>query len=158
MYSISEKINIKNKAIISRDVFANREMEQIVILYFKCTNCHHQNKIEITPYESGFPILEIYEGEKVLSRKELLENKMLTDDIIRRQLGTEFEQLTMVLDNKADMYEYTNELAKWARQNGYNGLIVPGARGAKDYENVIIFEQSYLNQIFNGKTAIPIKK
>lgn len=82
----------------------------------------------------------------------------LTDDIIRRQLGTEFEQLTMVLDNKADMYEYTNELAKWARQNRYNGLIVPGARGAKDYENVIIFEQSYLNQIFNGKTAIPIKK
>ncbi len=82
----------------------------------------------------------------------------LTDDAIRLQLGTEFQQLTKVLDDKADMYEFTNELAEWARQNGYNGLIVPGARGAQNYENVIVFEQSYINQILQGKTAIQIPK
>jgi RES domain-containing protein len=112
------------------------------------------NKTELVPYYGTWEDFSTYEYAGIQA-DNLLD---LTDDIIRRQLGTEFEQLTMVLDNKAEMYEFTNELAKWARQNGYNGLIVPGARGAKDYENVIIFEQSYLNQIFNGKTAILIKK
>ncbi len=41
---------------------------------------------------------------------------------------------------------------------GYNGLIVPGARGAKNYENVIIFEQGYVDQILQGKAAIKIVK
>jgi hypothetical protein len=56
------------------------------------------------------------------------------------------------------MYEYTNEIANWARKNGFNGLIVPGARGTQNYENIILFEQTYINQILQGKIAVPVKK
>ncbi len=79
MYSISEKITIKNRAIISKQFFKNEEIKQTAVLYFKCDSCNHQNKIEITPYESGFPVFQIYEEEKVLSKNELLGNKMLTE-------------------------------------------------------------------------------
>ena len=56
------------------------------------------------------------------------------------------------------MYEFTNEISKWSRQNNYNGLTVPGARGAKNHENVIIFEQNYADQILLGKTLFKIIK
>lgn len=88
----------------------------------------------------------------------------LTDDAVRQQLGTQFDDLvrtyTEVTDKltKAKNYEMTNEIASWARNNGYNGIIAPGARGAKDYENVILFDQSYINQILQGKTPVKITK
>ena len=39
--------------------------------------------------------------------------------------------------------DYKSALAgTWAQSKGYNGLIVNGARGNKDYVNLIIFNQS----------------
>ena len=113
-----------------------------------------ENQTELVPHYGEWNDFTTYKYTNVQA-DNLLD---LTDDVVRQQLGTEFEQLTKVLDDKGVMYEFTNELAKWARQNGYNGLIVPGARGAKNYENVIIFNQTYINQILKGKTAIPIPK
>ena len=46
-------------------------------------------------------------------------------------------------------------LASWARQKGYNGIIAPGARGAKNYENIILFNQSYIDDVV--KEIIPQK-
>jgi len=46
---------------------------------------------------------------------------------------------------------FTNVLASWAREKGYNGLIVPGARGLKDYDNVVLFDQAYIKNILKGK-------
>ncbi|PWJ42695.1 hypothetical protein BC781_102240 [Sediminitomix flava] len=48
------------------------------------------------------------------------------------------------------MYQFTNEIADWARIKGYNGLIVKGARGNKDYENIILFEQDYIDGILQN--------
>lgn len=61
------------------------------------------------------------------------------------------------MSDKTKAYEFTNVLGTWARENGYKGLRVPGARGAKDYINIIIFEQSELNTLLNGITPIPHK-
>ena len=36
-------------------------------------------------------------------------------------------------------------IASWARQKGYNGIIAPGARGSKNYENIVLFNQSYID-------------
>jgi hypothetical protein len=112
------------------------------------------NQTELVPHYGAWTDYSTYKYSNVQA-DNLLD---LTDDLIRQQLGTEFGQLTKVLDDKAIMYEFTNELAKWARQNGYNGLIVPGARGAKNYENVVIFEQSYIDQILKDKTPTKIVK
>ncbi|WP_109616825.1 hypothetical protein [Sediminitomix flava] len=51
---------------------------------------------------------------------------------------------------KIEMYQFTNEIADWARIKGYNGLIVKGARGNKDYENIILFEQDYIDGILQN--------
>jgi hypothetical protein len=42
--------------------------------------------------------------------------------------------------------------------SAYGGLIVPGARGTNNYENIILFEQNYINEILQDKIAIPITK
>ena len=78
MYSISEKIDIKKQGAISNKIFRNEEIGKRVIVKFDCCNCGYQNKIAITPYESGFPIIQVYEENKILSKNELLENKMLS--------------------------------------------------------------------------------
>jgi len=124
------------------------------------------NKTELVPHYGQWTDFSTYEYADIQA-DNLLD---LTDDMVRQQLGTSFEQLTVVFEIsktasaaeaaalRSKMYGITNGIAKWARQNGYNGLIVPGARGAKNYQNVIIFEQSYLDQILQGKTANKIKK
>jgi len=78
MYSISNKINIVCSGKLSKSFFCNEEIGETVVTTFNCCNCALENKIEITPYESGFPIFQIYNEEKVLSKIELLENKVLS--------------------------------------------------------------------------------
>jgi RES domain-containing protein len=112
------------------------------------------NQTELVPHYGEWSDFSIYKYSNIQA-DNLLD---LTNDAILQQLGLEFDQLTKVLEDKTIMYEFTNELAKWAKQKGYNGLVVPGARGAKNYENVIIFEQSYINQILQGKTQTQIPK
>lgn len=78
MYSLSSKIGILKRAEISKAKFINDQIGQMVITEFTCCSCGHQNKIELIPYESGFPIIQLYSDAKVLNEGELLENKMLT--------------------------------------------------------------------------------
>ncbi|UOH78892.1 hypothetical protein MT996_05335 [Ornithobacterium rhinotracheale] len=90
--------------------------------------------------------------------EKAIDNLPITDDLTRKKLGIEFNQLTQILDDKNKMYEFTNVIASWAREKGYNGIIAPGARGAKDYQNVILFNQNYIDNILTNKTRIKINK
>lgn len=118
------------------------------------------NQTELVPHYGTWNDFSTYKFENI-QVNNLLD---ITDDVVRQQLGTDFQQLVKISNDpnsqvaKSIMYEYTNEIAHWARQNGYNGLIVPGARGTNNYENIILFEQNYINEILQDKIAIPITK
>lgn len=76
----------------------------------------------------------------------------LTNQTVRDKLAVDFEGLTRNLgDDKVFNYEFTHEIGTWAKDN-YKGLIVPGARGTKDYKNIIIFKQVNVDAVFTGKT------
>ena len=72
----------------------------------------------------------------------------LTDDVVRQKLGVDFDLLTRSQNTGDDLvdaafnYELSHEIGAWASNNGYKGIIVPGARGSKDYVNTIIFKQA----------------
>ena len=82
----------------------------------------------------------------------------LTDDAIRKKLGTQFDDLVKTVGDREDIYDITNVLASWARQKKYNGIIAPGARGAKNYDNVILFDQSYIDDVLKGIKPQKISK
>ncbi|MFO0322473.1 MAG: hypothetical protein ACK504_08595 [Bacteroidota bacterium] len=112
------------------------------------------NQTELVPHYGTWSSFSTYKFSNVQ-----LDNLLdLTDDVIREQLATEFSQLVKISNSKSEMYEFTNELAIWARQQGYNGLIVPGARGTKNYENIVLFNQTYIDQVLQGKLAEKILK
>jgi hypothetical protein len=79
MYSISKKINIIKQAYLVKKIFTNDEIVPSAVTKFTCCDCGHENTIEITPYESGFPILQIYHEDKVVSKNELLKNGLVTE-------------------------------------------------------------------------------
>ncbi|MBK1896509.1 hypothetical protein [Chryseobacterium paridis] len=79
MYSISKKITINKEASIAKSNFINDEIIPSAVTTFTCCDCSHENTIEIVPYQSGFPILQIYEDHKVLSKNELLSHKIVTE-------------------------------------------------------------------------------
>ncbi|MCJ7936092.1 MAG: hypothetical protein MUW56_21300 [Chryseobacterium sp.] len=79
MYSITNKINIGKKALIQKDFFINDEISPSAATKFTCNGCGHENSIEIVPYQSGFPILQLYHENKVVSQDELLKNRMVTE-------------------------------------------------------------------------------
>lgn len=81
MYSISKKIIISKKALLTRDRFINDEAIPAAVTSFTCCDCKHENSIEISPYSSGFPILQIYQEGKVLSKEELLRNGMVSQTV-----------------------------------------------------------------------------
>ncbi|MCQ9633338.1 hypothetical protein MP477_00050 [Chryseobacterium sp. WG23] len=81
MYSISKKINIGKKALIQKDVFTNNETVPSAVVKFICCNCNHENTVEIIPYQSGFPILQLYHDEQILSGNELLKNGMVQETL-----------------------------------------------------------------------------
>ncbi|MCW1962178.1 hypothetical protein [Chryseobacterium viscerum] len=74
MYSISKKINITKKASVTKSTFLNDEALPAAITTFTCCNCGHENTVEIIPYESGFPIFQVYNEDKVVSKDELLKH------------------------------------------------------------------------------------
>ncbi|WP_431609604.1 hypothetical protein [Chryseobacterium sp. 'Rf worker isolate 10'] len=74
MYSISEKIKITGKASVEKSTFINDEALPSAITTFNCSNCNHKNALEIAPYSSGFPILQLYHEDKVISKDELLQH------------------------------------------------------------------------------------
>ncbi len=77
----------------------------------------------------------------------------LTDETVIRQLGTSFEQ--MKLSGVTNSYEYTQEIAIWAKKNGYSGIKFYGAQaGATSYTNFAIFDQSTVNSAIKGSTKV----
>ncbi|WP_223607956.1 hypothetical protein [Chryseobacterium sp. OSA05B] len=78
MYSISKKITIGQQALIAKNFFSNDEIIPAAVTTFTCCQCGNANTITIKPYESGFPIFQIYNEDKVLSKTELFENKIVT--------------------------------------------------------------------------------
>ncbi|WP_426478553.1 hypothetical protein ACP3T3_03560 [Chryseobacterium sp. CBSDS_008] len=74
MYSISEKINITGKALVEKNTFINDEALPSAKTTFICCSCGNKNTLKIAPYESGFPILQVYNEDKVLSKNELLQH------------------------------------------------------------------------------------
>lgn len=78
MYSISKKINISKQASVVKDHFINDDTIPCATTQFTCCDCGHQNTIEISPYKSGFPILQIYNEDQVIPKSVLLNNKILT--------------------------------------------------------------------------------
>ncbi|MGU3375147.1 hypothetical protein [Chryseobacterium sp. M5A1_1a] len=85
MYSISTKISIGKKVVIAQNRFINDETIPSAVTTFTCCDCNHENTIKISPYQSGFPILQIYADDKVLSKAELLKNSMTTETSQRMQ-------------------------------------------------------------------------
>jgi hypothetical protein len=87
----------------------------------------------------------------------------LTDPAVRQQVGVDFSLLTRVqetgitVSDKQFNYKFTNALGTWIRNN-YNGVIVPGARGAQDYSNVVLFDQSVVNVALGTTVPTPIPK
>ncbi|WP_061084502.1 hypothetical protein [Chryseobacterium indologenes] len=79
MYSISKNISLGKKALVAKNVFTNEETSPSVVTQFICCDCNHENSIEIIPYTSGFPIFQIYDRDHVLSKSELLNNKMVSE-------------------------------------------------------------------------------
>ncbi len=79
----------------------------------------------------------------------------LTDEATIKQLGTSFEQ--MKLSGVSNKYEYTHEVADWAKSNGYSGMKFNGAQGSGTvYENIIIFEQSTINSSITNSSIDPV--
>lgn len=77
----------------------------------------------------------------------------LTDVNTIETLGTSFEQ--MKLSGVTNAYEYTQEVALWAKNNGYSGIKFYGAQGgATNYTNFVIFEQSTVNSAIKGSATI----
>ncbi|MEJ5106958.1 hypothetical protein [Chryseobacterium sp. MYb328] len=85
MYSISKKIRIGKKALLKKDRFINDEAIPAAITQFACYECSHENLIEISPYQSGFPIMKIYHEDLVASKSELLKMGMVTETSQRMQ-------------------------------------------------------------------------
>ncbi|SDR15241.1 hypothetical protein SAMN05421664_3818 [Chryseobacterium soldanellicola] len=79
MYSISKKIKIGEKAAVVKSIFSNDEIVPSAVTKFTCLHCGHENTVEIIPYESGFPVFQIYNEDKIASKSELLQNKMVTE-------------------------------------------------------------------------------
>ncbi len=77
----------------------------------------------------------------------------LTDINTIEALGTTFEQ--MKLSGITNAYEYTQEVAIWAKNNGYSGIKFFGAQGgATSYINFVIFEQATVNNAIKGSANI----
>ncbi len=78
MFRIFHKIKILKAAIVSENTFRNEQTDPSVQSSFKCCHCSKYNKINIVPYQTGFPFSEIYKNEKVLTAHEILDNGLAT--------------------------------------------------------------------------------
>lgn len=79
MYSISRKIKLVKPALVVKNHFINDETIPSAKTKFTCCDCSHENTIEIFPYETGFPIFQVYNEDRILSKSELLNNRMVTE-------------------------------------------------------------------------------
>lgn len=74
----------------------------------------------------------------------------LTDENVLAKLGTTKSDMKLV--GGANQYEFTQEIAIWAKNRGYNGIKFFGAQGGStDYINFVIFEQEAVNKAIKGE-------
>lgn len=80
-----------------------------------------------------------------------LENMLdLTDSSVLNSLNIDKSILLRTSDDVNYNYHYTGLIGTWAQSKGYNGLIVPGARGTQNYKNVILFGRQYIEDTLGG--------
>lgn len=79
MFKIKNKIEIQSSSPNADRIFRNEEINPFAASSFKCCKCGHHNEFKITPYETGFGFKEIYQENKVLSKKEVLEHRIATE-------------------------------------------------------------------------------
>lgn len=79
MHSISKKIILGKQVLIAKKHFTNDEIIPSAIVKFTCNKCNHINTLEIIPYQSGFPIFNIYNENRVLSKAELINNNAVKE-------------------------------------------------------------------------------
>ncbi|WP_317918917.1 RES family NAD+ phosphorylase [Vibrio sp. MACH09] len=84
---------------------------------------------EISHYDPNAQDLRV-----ALTKEVNLENVLdLTDIKVRNQLYVSLEDIT-----KSGDYSKTQEIGKWAKQNGYDGILAPSARNPEGSNLVII--------------------
>lgn len=102
------------------------------------------NIIEVNSY-GGIVNKTLYEFTEV-KLSNLLD---LTDVKTIEALGTSIEQ--MKLTGVENSYEYTQEVAIWAKNKGYSGIKFYGTRGgSQSYTNYLIFDQETANLSIKG--------
>lgn len=73
----------------------------------------------------------------------------LTDPTTIQKLGTTIED--MKLTTGVNPYEFTQEVAIWAKNNGYSGVKFLGTQGGTTkYTNFVVFEQQVVNSSVKG--------
>ncbi len=82
----------------------------------------------------------------------------LTNENVLSKLKVLKDQLILTSGTNEVIYEFTNQLASWARDKGFNGIIAWGARGSQDYKNIILFYQNYIDNVVRGKPVTRIPK
>ena len=75
---------------------------------FICCNCNYENQIEIVPYSSGFPIFQIYNEDSVLTKKELLDNKIVTE----KQVDDLYNYIIEELNKYQDKYDFDTDFGR----------------------------------------------
>jgi len=102
------------------------------------------NIIEVSSY-GGTNNKTLYEFTQVQVNNIL----DLTNNNTIELLGTSISQ--MKLTGVQNSYEFTHEVAIWAKNNGYNGVKFFGTQGGSiPYVNFVIFEQSTVNSMIQG--------
>jgi hypothetical protein len=99
------------------------------------------NLYEAIHYNGGTANRDLYEFTEA-KVEGLLD---LTNEKTIKSLGTTFEQMKLIKDK--GQYEFTYEMAVWAKNKGYKGIKFFGARGgAEDYVNFVIFEENTVSK------------
>jgi hypothetical protein len=128
-------------------------------LYFSQTI--EGNKTEMSFYGDWEKSYQVWQWDNI-EIDNLLD---LTDANNLEILGLTLELLNTGINSKYDQagennqarekdkiynYEFTNSVSTWANKK-YKGLIVPGARGDKNYNNIVLYNQADIDAVFAGK-------
>lgn len=77
MQKISSPIRLINKVDITKDTFINEELKPFVSSSFQCCKCSENIKIEIKPYQTGYPFFNIYRNN-FLTEGKIIESNLAT--------------------------------------------------------------------------------
>ena len=133
-------------------------------LYFSKTL--EGNKTEMLPY-GPWQSFNTYEFENItldnlldLTNGDIIERLGVTkEDLIASVNSESFDKSEIATNqDKTYNYEFTNVIGSWARDKKYKGIIAYGARGQKDYVNVIVFNEVDVKKAFKNPTLKPLTK